>query len=133
MNETKEQLQAIIDGAPDVANAVSNAGYKNFNSGNSWFAPNGVDLSTLEYGWHCLSDLRDKLALMEEKYALEAKIADLTSQVENLAEIRAKAVEDFVADFMDRHSILHLDSDSCCCQVLIRANGYANNIRNGKE
>ena len=62
-NLTTQQIREIVNGAPEGANLVANTGYKSMNSRNTWFPPEGIDVSCLTYGWHQLSDLRRILEL----------------------------------------------------------------------
>lgn len=52
----------------------------------------------------------------------------------SLAEVRARAVEDFVSEYMDKHYMFHLNEDAGPANVvLISANEQANKIRNSKD
>lgn len=142
MKETKEQLQAIIDGAPDgSATHVDSTGvYYRYTGGidyDVFMSPDSGDCwrrmpdSCIESpGFiHSLSDIRDKIELMEEKCALETKIAELEGLVENLAEIRAKTVEEILNW---EHSYIQTE-DGHFAYFHYAIDEYANNIRNGKE
>lgn len=98
MNETREQLQAIIDGAPDGATHYTDGAdlpYKK-DEGENLFFWDGEKWRGYARIYSCtraLQDIRDKLELMEEKCALEEKITEFTSQVENLERLNTEAQE----------------------------------------
>lgn len=84
MKETKEQLQKIIDGAPDGATHVDTGGnYYRFNEHEcTWMAEHGQEdfTETLGklWGLRDLSDIRDKLALVEKLTATEHELEEAT-------------------------------------------------------
>lgn len=47
----------------------------------------------------------------------------------SLAQVKAKALNDFVSDVMDMEHILHLSTEVCCHHVLMLANSREDKIR----